>query len=120
MLHASISQSNPNVFFLCQIITQTISIPAGHAVLVPVLNWNSTMGIIGKNDLQLLSVPKEKMDVVSDLEVAVNGVKDKRTTESLSASFIFVSGRTSRHNILCLFLARVVCIQWLLDMLSAG
>jgi hypothetical protein len=81
-LHAAASQSDPNMFFLCQTIegvdlipTRTTSIPAGRAIFMPIINWISTMDVDGKDDLQLFSVAKEKMDVISDLSIVVNGIK---------------------------------------------
>jgi hypothetical protein len=81
-LHAGVSQSDPNMFFLCQTIeavgftpTRTMNIPAGHAIFMPVINWVSIMDVDGKNESELLSVAKEKMDVISDLSIIVNGVK---------------------------------------------
>jgi hypothetical protein len=108
-LHAGVSQNEPNMFFLCQTIegddlipTRTTSIPAGRAIFMPVINWISTMDVDGKNDLQLLSVAKEKMDVISDLSIVVNGVKINEQLNHYRVNSPLFLAELPDNNILCL------------------
>lgn len=108
-LYAGVGQSNPNMFFLCQTIegvdlipTRTISIPAGCAIFMPIINWISTMDVDGKNDLQLLSVAKEKMDVISDLSLVVNGVEIAEPLNHYRVNSYLFLAELPDNNILCL------------------
>jgi hypothetical protein len=108
-LYARVSQSDPNVFFLCQTIegvglipSRTTSVPAGQAIFMPVINWISTMNIDGKNEPQLLSVAKEKMDVISDLEIVVNDAKIKEPVNHYRAHSSLFLAELPDNNILCL------------------
>jgi hypothetical protein len=78
--HAPIGQSDPNMFFLCQtfeavsfIPIRKITIPVGRSILLPVINWVSIMGIDGQSDVELHSVATERMDIISNLSVKING-----------------------------------------------
>ena len=108
-LCANISQRDPNVFFLCQTVegsdlipSRTTSVPAEHAIFMPVINWISTMNIDGKNELELISVAKEKMDVISDLEIVVNGAKIKEPLNHYRAQSSLFPAELPDNNILCL------------------
>jgi hypothetical protein len=80
--NAYTNQEYSEVFFLCQTYEQTSTIPtrsvrikAGKLIIMPVINWLSTMGCDGANDEELLSVAKKRMDHVADLEAVIDGEK---------------------------------------------
>jgi hypothetical protein len=79
---ASVNQHDPNVFFLCQTVEGVEFTPVRRhllnskkAILIPVINWISTMDEDGKTDEELLNVAKRKMDVVNNLEVSINKIR---------------------------------------------
>lgn len=82
--NASVNQVDLNVFFLCQTVEsiqegrvaqdRTIFMRAGISVFMPIINWISILNVDGQTDEELASVAKKRMDVVSELEVTIDGV----------------------------------------------
>lgn len=77
--HANIGQVDPDVFFLCQTVegvdhspVRKVTIPRGLSVFMPLINWISTLHVDGDTDEDLIRVSREKMDVVSNLQVLIN------------------------------------------------
>ena len=89
--NASVNQVDPNVFFLCQTVEsiqegraardRTIFMRAGKSVFMPIINWISILNVDGQTDEELASVAKKRMDVVSELEVTIDGVSIKEGLE---------------------------------------
>ena len=82
--NANVNQNDPNVFFLCQSVEsiqegrpaqdRTVFVRAGRSVFMPIINWVSIMNVDGQTDEELASVATKRMDVVSELEVIIDGV----------------------------------------------
>jgi hypothetical protein len=89
--NANVNQFDPNVLFLCQTIysvkkarttqDRAVTMRAGRSVFMPIINWLSVFHVDGKTDEELVSVAKKRMDVVSELEVVINGVTIKEGLE---------------------------------------
>jgi hypothetical protein len=80
--NVSVNQHDPDVFFLCQTIEGVEPSPLRHhvltskkAILIPIINWISTMDEDGKTDEELMNVANKKMDVVNNLEVSINKIR---------------------------------------------
>lgn len=80
-VNALINQADQNVFFLCQTLESTekisqrsITIPKSSSVFMPIINWLSILHEDGDTDDELLSRAKERMDVVKDLQIVINGI----------------------------------------------
>lgn len=102
------SQCDQNVFFLCQTVEslrgrkaqdRTISMKAGKSIFIPIINWISIMGIDGQSDEQLLIVAKDRMNVVSELQVNINGVKITESFEQYRAQSPFFEVMLPEDNI---------------------
>lgn len=81
-INASEGQLEKNIFYLCQTMeggdfmpTRTATIPSGKCIFMPIINWISVMGFNGDTELELINLAKRKMNVVSHLNVIVNGWK---------------------------------------------
>lgn len=92
--YAGINQSHLPVFFLCQTYENTgilpsrnISIPVNSRIFMPIINWISIMHHDGETDEQLLTVARNKMNVVSNLEFVVNGISISTCFRVLSPFF---------------------------------
>jgi hypothetical protein len=79
--HSDVGQISDDVFFLCQTIEGTVNVPirrtiirSGSSIFMPILNWVSVMGHDGSTDEDLQQVAKERMNLISSLEVKINGV----------------------------------------------
>jgi hypothetical protein len=89
---AAINQYYHNVFFLCQTLdtnklsvsvrpARTVSMRAGTSILMPLINWVSVSHEDGETEQELASAATAKMNVVSRLEVTINGVEIKKGLE---------------------------------------
>jgi hypothetical protein len=83
--NANINQNCSPVFFLCQTFEntdvlpyRTVSIPANSLIFMPIINWLSLIHQDGETDEQLLTVARNKMDVVTYLQFIVNGIHVRR------------------------------------------
>jgi hypothetical protein len=78
--NCAINQSGP-VWFLAGtlggVAERNCSIPAGKAILFPILNYGATLADEPtiKSEQELLSLAKREMDIISNLEAIVDGVK---------------------------------------------
>jgi hypothetical protein len=77
--NAAVGQREP-VFFLCQTIEgveslpiRRITIPRGHSIFMPLINWISTLHVNGETDKDLIKVASQKMDSINNLELVING-----------------------------------------------
>ena len=80
--NANENQTDPNVFFLCQTIEgeestphRSIRIPTSKDILVPIMNWVSVLHVNGETDEELIKCATERMDVIKELTMSINGVK---------------------------------------------
>lgn len=97
--NAYLNQDDPNVFFLCQTVEsilegrvaqdRRIVVRAGRSVLIPIINWVSIFNVDGQTDEELVSVAKKRMDVVSELEVTLDGVTINEGLEGFRAQSPF-------------------------------
>jgi hypothetical protein len=86
--NANVNQDDSNVFFLCQTVDsiqeggavqhRTIFMRARRSVFMPIINWVSILDVDGQTDEELSSVAKKRMDVVSELDVKINGISIKQ------------------------------------------
>ncbi|MGB8035735.1 MAG: hypothetical protein WCF03_18120 [Nitrososphaeraceae archaeon] len=90
--YANVNQNDPNVFFLCQTIesvasvpNRTITLPANRSIFMPIINWISTLHKDGETDREMIAIAKERMDVVANLEVTINGTTIKEGLEKYRA-----------------------------------
>lgn len=79
-LKAKINQIDKRAFFLCQTLEstknvpqRTIKIPKGSSIFMPIINWLSILHEDGETDDELLCRATERMDVVKDLQLIING-----------------------------------------------
>ena len=77
----NVNQNIRNVTFLCQTIEgakctpiRTNTIHKGGLFFMPIINWISIEGIDGYNDIDLITMAKNKMDVIEKLELKINGL----------------------------------------------
>lgn len=94
--YANVNQNDPNVFFLCQTIesvasvpNRTITLPANRSIFMPIINWISTLHKDGETDREMIAIAKERMDVVANLEVTINGTTIKEGLEKYRAQSPF-------------------------------
>ncbi len=80
-MHSDVNQTIPFVKFLCQTIEGVDELPnrfttleCSHSVLMPIINWLSISPDDGSNDEQLLETARQKMDVIKELRVSMNGI----------------------------------------------
>jgi len=78
--NASIGQSDPGVFYLCQTIenvrqrpTRNISVRKGTSLFSPVINWVSNFYEDGHSERELIETARRKMDIIGDLQFFLNG-----------------------------------------------
>lgn len=79
-IYAEAGQVSDEVFFLCQTIEGTERVPTrslrmryGSSIFMPVLNWVSVRGSDGNTDEDLQQVAKKRMNLISKLNVIING-----------------------------------------------
>ena len=106
-VNANVDQSYPNVFFLCQtyegvksIPNRSIRVPAGRSVFMPVINWISILHIDGETDQELASIAKQRMDVVANLELVINGTTINKGLENYRVQSPFFYVTLPKDNIL--------------------
>jgi hypothetical protein len=58
--------------------TRKVPVKSGTSILMPIINWISVWQEDGETDENISSVAAAKMDVVSRLEVTINGVRLNR------------------------------------------
>ena len=87
------NQANSDVFFLCQTVEgsetmpcRTISISAGKAIFMPIINWLSISQNDGETDDELRAVAKEKIDEVANLDFTINGLPIRGTRDDFRVS----------------------------------
>ena len=108
---AALNQPDPNVFFLCQTIdttkpiknpigTRKVRVKAGLSILMPIINWISVSHEDGETDKELVSVATKRMDVVSRLEVSINGERIEKGLEQYRARSPFFEMVLPEDNIL--------------------
>jgi len=80
--YADINQKYPYVVFLCQTLNAVNNIPfrniivkEGMNIFMPIINWISMIPDDGTTDEELISVAKQKIDVVQDTTLWFNDVK---------------------------------------------
>jgi hypothetical protein len=105
--HILSDQPDSNVLFLCQTIESAEHIPVRkgviphfRAILLPIINWISALGIDGKNEKELTQVAKRKMDVVNHLEICMNGIKLSTGLQAHRVQSPFFSAYLPMNNIL--------------------
>jgi len=90
--NAYVNQINKPVFFLCQtyegidiIPKRTVTLPEGYdLIFIPIINWISILHEDAETDDGLITIAKERMDVVSNFKFSINlsttedGLKDFR------------------------------------------
>lgn len=105
--NASTSQSYLPVFFLCQtyentdiLPNRTVDIPINSLIFMPIINWISIMHHDGETDEQLLTIARNKMDVVTNLEFIVNGIPVRKGLEAYRAVSPFFDVELPKDNII--------------------
>lgn len=81
---ASINQNYAPVYFLCQtwenkcsVGVRKIVIPEGTSIFMPLINWISIMSVDGFSERDLKRKATQKMDIIEDLQININGKKIK-------------------------------------------
>jgi hypothetical protein len=104
---AGTNQDHLSPFFLCQTYENTIvlanravSIPANRPIFMPIINWISIEHSDGQTDEELLAVAHEKMNVVMDLEVMINGIPISRPLKDFRAVSPFFTLELPVENII--------------------
>jgi hypothetical protein len=80
--NARINQAYAEVFFLCQtyeegeppIPNRTVTVPAGSAIFIPIINWISILHQDGETEQELVEIATKRMDVAANLQFTVNGI----------------------------------------------
>jgi hypothetical protein len=105
-INANVNQNDPNVFFLCQtyegvksIPNRSVKVPAGRSIFMPVINWVSILHDDGETDQELLAIAKQRMDVVANLEITVNGITINEGLEKYRAQSPFFDVALPEGNI---------------------
>jgi hypothetical protein len=78
---------------------RTIFMRAGRSVFMPIINWVSVLYIDGHTDEDLVSIAKKKMDVVSELELMIDGMRMKEGLEQYRAQSPFFEMMLPKDNI---------------------
>ena len=68
----------------------TIFMGAGKSVFMPIINWISILNVDGQTDEELASVAKKRMDVVSELEVTIDGYPLKKDSSDTGPDLPFL------------------------------
>ena len=105
--NASTIQINLPVFFLCQTYESTVvppnrsvTIPINTSIFMPIINWVSIMHLDGETDDQLLAIARNKMNVVTTLKFAVNGIPVSNEPEAYRAVSPFFYVDLPENNIM--------------------
>ena len=82
--NANNNQNHANVFFLCQtyedvksIPNRTIQLPKNKAIFMPIINWISLLHLDGENEKELLDKATQRMNVVGEMVISMNGTTFK-------------------------------------------
>ena len=101
-----VNQENREVFFLCQTYEAVDSIPgctvwlhAGQAIFMPLLNWISISDHDGANEQELLENAKKRIDVISKLDLTVNGLRPYEDLYNYRAQSPFFDFELPEENI---------------------
>ena len=97
--------------FLCQTIDtaksasrmipeRKVTVRAGTSILMPIINWISVWHEDGETDENLSSVAAARMDVVSRLEVTINGVRLNRGLDRYRVRSPFFNMMLPKDNVL--------------------
>ena len=94
--NANINQNCSEVFFLCQTYedvlfmpNRTVIVPAGRYLFMPIINWISILHNDGETDEELIAIAKERMDIVANLTITINGITIKEGLEKYRAQSPF-------------------------------
>lgn len=75
-----LSQPHVDVLFLCQTIEgvdydpiRRNMLPSSRLFFMPLINWISIEGEDGKDDSELVSLARSKIDVIDELNITING-----------------------------------------------
>lgn len=105
--NANTNQNWSPVFFLCQTFEntdrpphRTVCIPANSLIFMPIINWLSLIHQDGETDEQLLTKARNKMDVVTNLQLTVNGTRVREGLEAHRAVSPFFGVKLPKNNIL--------------------
>jgi hypothetical protein len=104
--NAGTNQSYLPVFFLCQtyentdiLPCRTLAIPMDSLIFMPIINWISIMHHDGETDQQLLTIAKNKMNVVTNLELIINGIPVEKGLDEYRAVSPFFDVELPEDNI---------------------
>ena len=104
--NAGINQKYPEVFFLCQtyegvevIPNRTVNVPSGKAVFLPVINWVSLLHLDGETEEELLTKANERMNVIGDMQITVNGASISKELPNYRAQSPFFDVELPQDNI---------------------
>lgn len=104
--NANINQYDPNVFFLCQTIdgvklmmSRNVVMKPRKSILMPIINWISILHDDGETDEELIAIAKKRMDLVSTLEIKIDGLTIKEGLEGYRARSPFFDVMLSEDNI---------------------
>ena len=105
--NALINQREQHVFFLCQtyegvesVPSRKITISRNKGVFLPIINWVSLMEHDGKTDQELLNLARERMDVVANLEIKINGITVREGLEKYRFLSPFFDAHLPEDNII--------------------
>jgi hypothetical protein len=105
--NANINQNYSPVFFLCQTYEKTnvlphrtVTVPINHSIFIPIINWISIRHHDGKTDQELLGIAKEKMNVVANLQITLNGISIKKELKVYRALSPFFNVELPEDNII--------------------
>ena len=104
---AYINQTRSSVFFLCQTFEsqevmpiRAVTIPTNCIILLPIINWVSILDIDGETDEELLNVANERMNLVRNLEITINGIRYDRGLEQYRVLSPFFYVKLPENNLL--------------------
>jgi hypothetical protein len=92
-MYSDVNQTIRMVKFLCQTIegsgepaTRITTLRCSQSILMPIINWISISPDDGLNDDDLLKTARQKMDVIKDLKISINGITFDRELEKLRST----------------------------------
>ncbi len=106
---AHIYQKHDSVFFLCQtyesqevVPTRAVTVPASCILFLPIINWISILHLDGETDQELIDIANERMDLVRNLEISINGMRFNQGLEQYRILSPFFYVELPENNILSL------------------
>ncbi len=82
------SQTGSKVLFLCQTVEgvdydpiRRNQLPESRLFFMPLINWISIAGDDGKDDDEMIQTAKNKMDVINELQITINGINFNKGLE---------------------------------------